>query len=178
MLLVAYLGLHLKSQSCQRCDEESLAVKSTRYFCYFQDPPATIGQSQPHKLVISKTQQLYEPVTLRLYPFFNTRLASAKKSAKLVPMRDRQNTAMSTEPSPRGTCTGETFLEKQRTLRGYWTQRRSRWPCRRRWRARRWQSGRSCALCSSHCALFYNRRSRSLPPPEKEVCNESHETRF
>lgn len=34
-------------------------------------------------------------------------MASARKSARLVPMSDRQNTAMSTEASPSGTCTGE-----------------------------------------------------------------------
>lgn len=39
------------------------------------------------------------------YPIFKTRLASAKKSARLVPMRERQNTAMSTELSRSGTCT-------------------------------------------------------------------------
>lgn len=39
------------------------------------------------------------------YPIFRTRLASARKSARLVPMRERQNTAMSTVASRSGTCT-------------------------------------------------------------------------
>lgn len=38
------------------------------------------------------------------YPIFKTRLASARKSARLVPMRERQNTTMSTEASRSGTC--------------------------------------------------------------------------
>lgn len=38
------------------------------------------------------------------YPIFKTRLASARKSARLVPIRERQNTAMSTEPPWSGTC--------------------------------------------------------------------------
>lgn len=42
------------------------------------------------------------------YPIFKTRLASDIKSARLVPMRERQNTAMSTEPSLSGTCTEKT----------------------------------------------------------------------
>ncbi len=42
------------------------------------------------------------------YPIFKTRLASARKSARLVPMRERQNTTMSTEASRSGTCAQRT----------------------------------------------------------------------
>lgn len=42
---------------------------------------------------------------LWFYPFIKTLLASARKSARLTPMRERQKTAMPTEASASGTCT-------------------------------------------------------------------------
>lgn len=43
--------------------------------------------------------------TFWFYPFFKTLLASARKSTRLTPMRERQKTAMPTEASGSGTCT-------------------------------------------------------------------------
>lgn len=49
--------------------------------------------------------QPYCDWTFQFYPFFKTLLASARKSTRLTPMRERQKTAMPTEASGSGTCT-------------------------------------------------------------------------
>lgn len=109
------------------------------------------------------------------YPIFKTRLASTRNSARLVPMRERQNTAMSTEASRSGTWVQRMCISFPRIhreciwIRAQNSDTHSHWPCRRPSQAHRPLPGRSCALCSSRCELFYNRHSRNLQPLEREI---------
>lgn len=110
--------------------------------------------------------------TFQFYPFFKTLLASARKSTRLTPMRERQKTAMPTEASGNGTCTEGAldFLTIPQIALWFGTDKwRSRWPCRRPSRAHRWLPGRSCAPCSSRYERSCSRHSRSPPPREREV---------
>lgn len=107
LCVLAHLGNHLESQICQCSDEAPHVVESTCHLGYFKDATAIIMQNRQIYSVCENytciiLNQHYNSIS---YPIFNTRLASAKKSARLVPMRERQNTTMSTEVSGRGTCT-------------------------------------------------------------------------
>lgn len=107
LLLLPHLGNQLEAQICQCSSEVPHILEPACYFCYFKKTP-TIKKKRAQALSVTfDTSKSKKNQYEKFYPIFRTRLASARKSARLVPMSDRQNTAMSTEASPSGTCTGE-----------------------------------------------------------------------
>lgn len=107
-MLLPHLGNQLEAQIGQRGNKVPHVLKPARHFCYLKKTSAiknTEDKSQTVTLRYIRISEQQESV--QFYPIFRTRLASARKSARLVPMSDRQKTAMSTEALPSGTCTGE-----------------------------------------------------------------------